>query len=80
MGAKRGTVRPGIPFIPLASSAKHSRLGLNCSIISAAMASIRLFALLRELNGKIAVLDIEEQGSMTFITHVEKCVRCLPDL
>lgn len=30
------------------------------------------FAMLRKLNGKIAVLDIEENGSMTFHHHVEE--------
>ena len=30
------------------------------------------FALLRELNGKIAILDLDDQNSMTFYHHVEE--------
>jgi aminoglycoside 3-N-acetyltransferase len=33
------------------------------------------FAILRELNGKIAILDLPEQGSMTFYHHVEEMNR-----
>lgn len=68
---RSGTVRTGHPVYSFGIIGKHSaRFELLNNFSGYGLDSP--FALLRELNGKIAVLDIEEQGSMTFYHHVEE--------
>ena len=68
---RQEVVRTGHPIYSFAVLGKYSDRfeGLNNF---SAFGKDSPFGLLRQLNGKIAVLDLEEQESMTFHHHVEE--------
>lgn len=67
----RNSVRTGHPIYSFAAIGHHSYLfeGLDNK---SAYSNDSPFGLLRKLNGKIAILDLEDQNSMTFYHHIEE--------
>ena len=67
-------VRTGHPVYSFAAIGHeaHDFLGLNNT---SAYAEDSPFGMLKRAGGKIAVLDLEDQGSMTFFHHVEEVKR-----
>ena len=68
---KYNLIRTGHPVYSFGVIGKHSSNFKNIDNISG-YGSDSPFALLLKLNGKIAVLDLEENESMTFYHHVEE--------
>lgn len=66
-----GTVRTGHPIYSFGAIGAQAGLFLNVDNYSG-YGPDSPFALLRELDGKIAVLDLPDQNSMTFYHHVEE--------
>lgn len=64
-------VRTGHPIYSFCAIGKQSHLFKGVDNYSGYGADSP-FGMIRQLNGKIAVLDIEENGSMTFHHHVEE--------
>ena len=65
------SVRTGHPIYSFCAIGKHSDLFESLDNYSG-YGEDSPFGLIRKLNGKIAVLDIEENSSMTFHHHVEE--------
>jgi aminoglycoside 3-N-acetyltransferase len=66
-----GAVRTGHPIYSFAAIGSTASIFKNCCNYSG-YGSDSPFGILKELNGKIAVLDLPDQGSMTFYHHVEE--------
>lgn len=66
-----GSVRTGHPIYSFAVIGYHSKAFAKIDNISGYGADSP-FSLLRSLNGKIAILDLEDQNSMTFYHYVEE--------
>lgn len=66
-----GAVRTGHPIYSFCAIGEHAYKFKGLDNISGYGADSP-FGILRELDGKIAVLDIDENGSMTFHHHVEE--------
>lgn len=67
----RSAVRTGHPVYSFSVMGRHSEAFAGIDNIQAYGAESP-FAQLRKLNGKISVLDLEDQNSMTFYHHVEQ--------
>jgi len=67
----KGSVRTGHPIYSFAVIGYHSSLFYGLDNISA-YSDESPFGLLRKLNGKIAILDLDDQNSMTFYHHIEE--------
>jgi aminoglycoside 3-N-acetyltransferase len=68
---KHDAVRTGHPVYSFAAIGRHSNMFADVNNYSGYGADSP-FGLLRELDGKVAILNIDEQGSMTFYHHVEE--------
>jgi len=68
---RRNTIRTGHPIYSFAVIGRKSDIFVGVNNYSG-YGEDSPFGILRRLNGKIAVLDIEENNSMTFHHHVEE--------
>jgi aminoglycoside 3-N-acetyltransferase len=69
-----GAVRTGHPIYSFAALGKHREKFRHINNVSG-YGLDSPFGLLRELNGKIGVLDLPDQNSMTFYHHVEEMLQ-----
>ncbi len=74
----RGSVRTGHPIYSFAVIGAQSALFRGLMNFSGYGAD-SCFAKLREMGGKIAVLDLPDQNSMTFYHHVEETISALKE-
>ena len=63
--------RSGHPIYSFCAFGKYAN-DIHATVNKRAYSEDSPFGFLRQVNGKIAVLDLEDQGSMTFYHHVEE--------
>jgi len=69
--SRANSFRSGHPVYSFCAFGKYAD-NINAIMNKSAYADDSPFGFLRQVNGKIAVLDLEDQGSMTFYHHVEE--------
>ena len=65
------TIRTGHPVYSFGAYGKKANFFKNINNFSAYSADSP-FGILRKLDGKIAILDLDDQNSMTFYHHIEE--------